>query len=175
MIRVLTFAAVALALAACASTPPAPPYAAATSDTSAGYSETQIESTRYFVTYRAPSGAEAARLDDYALLRAAELTLQNGRDWFWVDRHTLDRPEDGRSSGPSIGVGIGGGSYGRHSGASVGVGMNFPRGQRSQSGVRARGATYEIRFGEGPKPDDANAYDARSTQQSIRARISTAG
>jgi hypothetical protein len=175
MIRILSFAAAAFALAACASTPPAPPYAAATSDTSAGYSETQIESTRYFVTYRAPNGAEAARLEDYALLRAAELTLQNGRDWFWVDRRSLDRQEDGRSNGPSLGVGIGGGSYGRRSGASVGVGMSFPLGQRSERGVQARGATYEIRFGEGPKPDEANAYDARSTQQSIRARISTAG
>ena len=174
MIRVLTFATAALALAACATTTAPPPYAAAASATSAGYSETQIESTRYFVTYRAPGGAEAARLEDYALLRAAELTLQNGRDWFWVDRRTLDQQDDGRSSGPSIGVGIGGGSYGRHSGASVGVGMTFPIGQ-SQRGVRARGATFEIRFGEGVKPDDANAYDARSTQQAIRARISTAG
>ena len=68
MIRVLSFVAAAFALVACASTPAAPPYAAATSATSAGYSETQIESNRYFVTYRAPSGAEAARLEDYALL-----------------------------------------------------------------------------------------------------------
>jgi hypothetical protein len=174
MIRVLTFAAAAFALAACASTPPAPPYAAASSPTSAGYSETQIESTRYFVTYRAPSGAEAARLEDYALLRSAELTLQNGRDWFWVDRRSFDQQEDGRASGPSLGVGIGGGSYGRRSGASVGVGMTFPLGSRDRPD-RARGATYEIRFGEGPKPDDANAYDARSTAQAIRARISMAG
>ena len=111
MIRVLSFVAAAFALAACASPPAAPPYAAATSGTSAGYSETQIESNRYFVTYRAPSGAEAARLEDYALLRAAELTLQNGHEWFWVDRRTLDQQGSSRSSGPSLGVGIGGGSF----------------------------------------------------------------
>lgn len=175
MIRVLTFAATAFLLAACASTPTAPPYGAATSPTSAGYSETQIESTRYFVTYRAPGGADVARLEDYALLRAAELTLQNGHEWFWVDRRTFDRQEDGRSRGPSIGIGVGGASYGRHSGASVGVGMTFPLGQQNQSGGWARGATYEIRFGEGAKPDDPNAYDARSAQQAIRARISTTG
>lgn len=174
MMRVLTFAAAAFALAACATTPAAPPYGAAASPTSAGYSETQIESNRYFVTYRAPSGAETTRLQDYALLRAAELTLQNGRSWFWVDRQTIDQQEDGRNSGPSIGVGIGGGSFGRHSGASVGVGMTFPLGSRDTP-ARARGATFEIRFGDGPKPDDANAYDARSTQQAIRNRISTAG
>ncbi|MEQ1818083.1 MAG: hypothetical protein ABL871_05680 [Terricaulis sp.] len=173
MMRILTFAAAAFALAACATAAP-PPYGAATSATSAGYSETQIEATRYFVSFRAPAGAEAARLEDYALLRAAELTLANGRDWFWVDRRTLDNQNDGRRSGPSIGVGVGGGSYGRSSGASVGVGMTFPLGQ-SNRGVQARGATYEIRFGEGVKPDDANAYDARSTQQAIRSRINSGG
>lgn len=170
--RVLTFVAAAFALAACATAAP-PPYGAAASATSAGYSETQIESTRYFVSFRAPNGADAARLEDYALLRAAELTLANGRDWFWVDRRTLDGQNDGRRSGPSLGIGVGGGSYGRHSGASVGVGMTFPLGQ--SQGVQARGATYEIRFGEGAKPDDANAYDARSTQQAIRARINSGG
>ncbi|MBX3428853.1 MAG: hypothetical protein KF779_04655 [Hyphomonadaceae bacterium] len=171
MTRVLTFIAAAFALAACASATP-PPYGAAVSATSAGYSETQIEASRYFVTFRAPGGADASRLEDYALLRAAELTLANGHDWFWVDRRSLDQQSDGRSSGPSLGVGIGGGSYGRHTGASVGVGMTFPLG-RSDRGVQARGATYEIRFGEGPKPDDANAYDATSTRQSIRARVAS--
>lgn len=173
MMRVLTFAAAAFALAACATAAP-PPYGAASSATSAGYSETQIELTRYFVTFRAPAGADAARLEDYALLRAAELTLASGREWFWVDRRTLDGQNEGRRSGPSLGIGVGGGSYGRHSGASVGVGMTFPLGQNNQ-GVQARGATYEIRFGEGVKPDDANAYDARSTQQAIRSRISSGG
>ena len=174
MIRVLTFAAAALALAACASTPAPPPYAAASSSTSAGYSETQIESNRYFVTYRAPSTAEVARLEDYALLRAAELTLANGRDWFWVDRRTIDQEQDARNNGPSIGVGVGGGSYGRRSGASVGVGFNIPLGNQDRR-ARARGATYEVRLGEGPKPDEPNAYDARSTAQAIRTRIAPVG
>ena len=173
MIRVLAFAAV-LALTACATTGAPPPYAAAASPTSAGYFETQIESTRYFVNYRAPSGAEAARLEDYALLRAAELTLQNGRDWFWVDRRTLDQQDDGRSSGPRIGVGVGGATFGGNSSAGVGVGMTFPLGS-GQAGLRARGATLEVRFGEGLKPDDANAYDARSTSANLRARIASAG
>lgn len=173
MIRVFAIAAV-LALSACATAAP-PPYAASASPAAAGYSETQIESTRYFVSFRAPGGAEAARLEDYALLRAAELTLENGREWFWVDRRTLDQQSDGRSSGPSIGIGVGGGSFGRHSGASVGVGMTFPIGNGGQSGPRARAATLEVRFGEGPKPDDANAYDARSTSANLRSRIAVGG
>lgn len=175
MIRILIFAAAAFGLAACATTPPALPYTAANSSTALGYSETQIESNRYFVRYRVTSPAEVSQLEDYALLRSAELTLENGRDWFWVDRRTLDQQEDARSSGPSIGIGIGGGSYGRRSGASVGVGMTFPLGNREEAAPRARGTTFEIRFGDGVKPDDANAYDARSTAQSIRSRLPPAG
>ena len=43
-------------------------------------------------------------------------------------------------------------------------------GQQRRSQL-ARAATLEIRFGQGPKPDDANAYDANSTASSLRARI----
>lgn len=163
MIRLSALAAVSL-LAACVSMPP--PYAPATSARATGYSESQIESDRYSVTYRAASGAEASLLQDYALLRAAELTLTSGRDWFWVDRRTLDETPQG--GGPSVGIGVGGGSWGGRSGASVGVGVNFPLGGQRQ---RARSATLEIRFGEGPKQPAENAYDARSTAANLRARL----
>lgn len=165
MIRTFTLAAAALGLSACATTPP--PYTAAASPTSLGYSDQQIESNRFFVTYRAPSGADPALLQDYALLRAAEITLANGREWFWVDRRTVD--EEGRyGGGPSVGVGVGGGRWGGRSGASVGVGVNFPLGG---GGQRARSATLEIRLGEGPKPDDPNTYDANAVSSNLRARL----
>jgi hypothetical protein len=169
MIRTIAIIAAAATLAACATAPP-PPYTAAASSVSLGYSETQIESNRYFVTYRAPNGADTAVLEDYALLRAADLTLQNGREWFWVDRRSIDQ-HYANGAGPSIGVGVGGGSWGSRSGASVGVGVNFPIGG-GHAGERARSATLEIRFGEGPKPDDPNAYDARTVADNLRARTS---
>ncbi len=172
MLRHVTLVAAALLLSACASSG-LPPYAAATSQTGAGYSETQIESNRYFVTYRAAGATDAAVLEDYAMLRAAELALQNGRDWFWLDRRTLDQ-QSTRSSGPSIGVGIGGGSFGGRGGVTGGVGINIPLGGQS-AGQRARSATVEVRLGEGPKPDQPNAYDARSLSLNIRARIASAG
>jgi hypothetical protein len=165
MFRPLILAA-ALALSACASTPT---YTPAASATSAGYSETQIESNRYFVTYRAGGAADASLIQDYALLRAADLTLQSGHDWFWVDRRNVDQNET-RSSGPSLGVGIGTSSGGYRSGTSVGVGINFPigSGQRTQT---ARSATLEVRFGDGVKPDAENAYDAREVSANLRARL----
>jgi hypothetical protein len=169
MIRTVLAVAAAATLAACASVPP--PYTAAASSGAVGYSETQIEANRYFVTYRAPSGADAALLQDYALLRAADITLENGREWFWVDRRTVDeRYSDSR--GPSVGVGVGGGSWGRHSGASVGVGVSLPIGG---SGHRAYAATLEVRFGEGPRPDEPNTYDARAVSTNLRARMAPTG
>ena len=164
MIRFLApLIASALALAACAA---APSYAPATTPGGAGYFERQIEANRYFVTYRASGEADAQMLQDFALLRAAELTLQQGGAWFWVDRRALD--EAGAPSGPRLGVSVGGGSIGGRGGVGVGVGMSFPLGG---GGVRAHSATVEMRIGEGPKPDDPNAFDARATAAHLRARL----
>jgi hypothetical protein len=157
----------ALALAACAT---APTYVAATGPNAAGYTHTQIERNRFFVTYRAPGGGEARLVEDFALLRAAELTLEQGADWFIVDRRSTDA-RDGAASGPRIGVGVGGGSFGRRSGVSTGVGVSFPIGG---GGPRATACTLEIRTGTGPKPEDANAYDARAVSASLRAQIARA-
>ena len=170
MIRRIFCAAALVALAACASTPPV--YGPSIAPERAGFSETQIESNRFFVTFRAPNGAEETLLQDYALLRAADVTLQNGGDWFWVDRRTTDGSSSSVPRGPTIGVGVGGGSWGRRSGTSVGVGMSFPLGGGG-GGPRATAATLEIRTGTGPKPDDANAYDARAVAASLRTRLQT--
>ncbi|GAM99231.1 hypothetical protein U91I_02876 [alpha proteobacterium U9-1i] len=154
-------------MTACASTPV---YGPALAPGRAGFTETQIEANRFFVTYRAPNGAEETLLQDYALLRAADITLANGRDWFWVDRRTTDGAASAYR-GPSFGVGVGGGSWGRRSGGGVSVGMNFPLG--GGGGARATAATLEIRLGSGVKPDEANAYDARAVAASLRAQFGT--
>ena len=158
----------ALTLAACASTPV---YRPSPAPNAAGYSETQVESNRFFVTYRAGGSADAQLLSDYALLRAAELTLQNGRDWFWVDRRTTDANAGAYSSGPSVGVSIGGGNFGRRSGVGGSVGLSFPIG--GSGGARASAATLEIRFGEGVKPDNPNTYDAHAVSANLRSRLMT--
>lgn len=155
----------AFALAACAS---APTYQPAGTAGGPGYSETQVEANRYFVTYRAKGRADASLLQDMALLRAADLTLMQNQDWFIVDRRSTDAGA-GRGGGPSVGVSVGGGSWGGNSGVGVGVGMSLPIGRGG--GERASAATVEIRTGSGPKPDDPNAYDARSVAASLRSRI----
>lgn len=166
MIRAFIATLALAAVTACASAPP--PYTPAASASAAGYSERQIEDNRYFVTYRASGAADPALLQDYALLRAADITLERGRSWFWVDRRSVDETAS-RGNGVSIGLGAGGGSFGSRSGTFGSVGVNVPVG--GGGGGRASAATVEIRLGEGAKPDDPNAYDARAISTNIRARL----
>ncbi len=151
-----------LALAGCA-TPSA--YAPAERPGAAGFTETRIESDRYRVSFRGSSADSPERVADLALLRAAELTIGAGYNWFVVD-HRYQEAAPGRG-GPRVSVGVGGGSYGGSSGVGVGVGVGLPLGGREGPSA----AVLEIRLGRGEKPADVNAYDAREVQSAVRARM----
>ena len=153
----LVFSA-ALVLFACA-TPPS--YGPATSARSIGYSDSAIETDRYRVTYR---GGDQATAHDFALLRAADLTLAKGHDWFRVTNASIK--EEGDSSGTSISVGGSTGSYRGRSSTGVGVGIGFPLGTS-----RVSEQTLEILMSSGPRPDGSNVYDAKSVSESIGAKI----
>ncbi len=155
MNRVLLIAAASLSLAACA-TPTV--YAPSTgAPTSVGFTDYRIETGRYRVSYTGGGGAPMAQVADYALLRAAEVALRDGYDWFRVvDRQdrTIGAGAGGR---PRVSVGVGsGGGWGRRSGVSVGVGTSF-----DLSGGPALSRTLEVMAGKGPVPKDRDVYDAR--------------
>ena len=155
---VVAFSGALILLAACAGTPT---YAPATEPGGIGYSETAIESDRYRVTYR---GGDQALARDYALLRAADLTLAKGYDWFRVTNSSVE--EDYAAGGPRVSVGGSTGTWGRHSTSGVGVGIGIPIG-----GTGPAVQTFEIVLGSGDKPADPDVYDARSVSQSVRARL----
>lgn len=142
-----------LSLSACAATPTV--YRAALGPQAAvGYSEYRLEAGRYRVTFQGGAGAPEAQVADYALLRAAELALRDGYDWFVVaDRSTT---VSGRGSGPRLSVGGGSASFGRHSGIGVGLGTSFDLGPGP-----AYARSIEVVFGKGPAPREREAYDAR--------------
>jgi hypothetical protein len=126
-----------------------------------GFSEQKIENDRLRVTFR--GAGPDAQINDYALLRAADLTLQEGYDWFRVVQR--DRGVS-PSSGPRMSVGTGGTSFGRRSAVGVGLGTSFDLG-----GGPVRTVSLEIKLGKGPVPTDREVYDARSVSQSIRSRL----
>ena len=148
----------ALALTACASLAP---YGAQMGPNGQGYSEQRIESNRYRVTYNGVGAA--GRVADWALVRAADLTTEQGYDWFEVTQSWTDgRPGGAGGFSPSVSIGGGSSRYGGYSasGVGVGVGLNF-------SGPQPTSTTLEVVLGRGQKPDRPNAYDARAVQSSI--------
>ena len=54
-----------------------------------GFTEQRLEANRYRITFRGNSITPLPVVENYLLFRAAELTLQNGYDWFEiVDKKT---------------------------------------------------------------------------------------
>lgn len=148
----------ALALTACASLAP---YGAQRGPGGQGYSEQRIESNRYRVSYNGVGAA--GRVADYALLRAADLTTEQGYDWFEITQSWTDgRPGGEGGVRPSVSIGGGSSRYGGYSasGVGVGLGLNF-------TGPQPTSTALEIVLGRGQKPDRPNAYDARAIQGSI--------
>jgi hypothetical protein len=165
MIRARCLAAmgVLLGLAACASAPAL--YQAATG--TLGYSDQQIESNRYRVSFSGNSATPLDKVQDYALYRAAELTLANGADYFKVvSRNT--QSNSGGYGGPSFGVGVGGGS------GNVGVGLSSILGGGYAQGNYT--VTMDILTFQGTKPaNETDAYDAHEVVRRLEPTIQRPG
>jgi hypothetical protein len=151
-----------LALTACTSTPT--PYQATTNGF--GFSDQQLESNRYRVSFSGNSATSRDAVQNYALYRAAELTLANGDDYFRVVNRSTDSSSSG-VGGPQVGVGVGSGG----SGSGLGVGLSTFLG-----GAGGYGETYTVSLDiltfQGTKPaDDQDAYDAHELVRRLEPSI----
>ena len=153
-----------LLLAACASAPT--PYQAAQGGF--GYSEQQIEESRYRVSFAGNAATTRPTVEDYLLYRAAELTVQTGHDWFEVvDRNTVQE-YSGYGGSPEMGVGVG-------SGGGFGVGLSLPvLGGGGGSGSYTASMDVLVRDGEKPQ-ENADAYDAFSVISRLQPKILAGG
>lgn len=89
-----------VSLSACMTATPYQPATAGRSASSGGYSDTQIESNRFRVSFKGNSLTARETVERYLLYRAAELTLQNGYDYFVLaDRDTEKRTDIIREPG----------------------------------------------------------------------------
>ena len=70
-----------------------------------GFTERQVEANRFLVTFAGNSVTDRDTVERYLLFRAAELTLQNGFDYFVM----VDRETDRQARTYSTGTGFGGG------------------------------------------------------------------
>ena len=161
-LRRLGAALLLLGLGACASAPT--PYRAASDGF--GYRDQQIESNRYRVSFSGNAATDLDAVQDYALYRAAELTLANGADYFRV----VDRNTESRSTGvggPRVGVGVGSGS-----GSGLGIGLSTILGGYGGGYAEDYTVAMDILTFEGTKPADAeDAYDAREVIRRLQPAI----
>lgn len=161
MKRLLLTAALCAGLSACVSAPTV--YTAANGPEAVGFSSYRIEPGRYRVTFRGGPGGSPEQVSDYALLRAADIALADGYDWFRVSDRMMRQA--GSNSGPRVSLGTGGGSYGRGGGVGIGLGTSFDLG-----GGPALAQTIEVVMGKGEKPSGADVYDARGLRSALGPR-----
>ncbi len=160
-------------VAACAS---APDYREARRDGAEGYASRQAEANRHLVTYTGGEGDSARSVRDKALLRAAELTLEQGGDWFEVansetseDTSTDVRFESGGLE-PSPVVTRQCGLLGCTS--RVEPATRFGTAQRIEETATVYAHSIDIIIHSGLKPlDNPRAYDAAQTAANLRASL----
>ena len=172
--------AAGLALAACATATPYQP--AGVNGQRGGYAEQRVESNRYRVSFSGNSVTSREQVEMSLLLRSAELTVENGYDWFATVNRATDR--DTRIVGtPDPFYSRYNSFYGPYWGPSwryyrSGFWSPWDRwGPWGPQDIDTRQidryeASAEIIMGRGPKPaDDPNAFDAREVVQNLSSRV----
>jgi len=179
-------AAIALSagLAGCVTTPtPYQPYAKSKT-TSGGFSEVRIENNRYRVTFAGNTLTTRQTVEGYLLYRAAELTVQNGYDWFSMADRTTDRKTRTYvDPDPFYSPWYGGYGYWRPYWRYYGGGYGwrgwdpfwgdpFWGGRVDVRTVDRFEAFAEVVMEKGQKPEgDVRAFDARAVMQNLGPRI----
>jgi len=160
-----------ITLGACASRPG---YAPASSSTAAGYSDQMIARDRYRVHYTGTRSMSSAEVQDYALMRAAQLTLEQGGAWFEVVDANTDANARNRYSietdfGPDYAVQRSCGLLG----CTTTVVPVMTRTQRESVETRTvYEHSMEIVIGSGPKlAGSPRVYDAKDTFSTLNSRL----
>ncbi len=163
----VSIAAASLGLAACESGPT--PYQASTK-WEGGYSESKIEETRYRISFKGNSLTERERVETYMLYRAAELTLQQGYDYFTIVSRDTDKDRRIRSSPGYVDTRL---SYmyyvPRH--GWVAAWEPYWATPSHYEEITRYEATAEIVLGKGQKGSDPNAFDARDVSKNLAGQI----
>jgi hypothetical protein len=129
-----------------------------------GYSEQQLESDRYRVTFSGNSVTPRDTVQNYLLHRAAEVTLESGHDYFTVVDQDLERSTTYHGSGFNDFAW----GPGRHSHRAFGLGF----GNYTAYPIDSYTAFADIVMADGEKPaGEVNAYDARDVLRQLGPTI----
>jgi hypothetical protein len=145
-------------LQACASYSPYQP----ASSQGYGYSQTQLSDTQFRIDFKARD-IERGEAVNYAMLRAAELTLEKGFDWFEV----VDRESDTTKPRATTRFGFGISRFGSMNPFSnLNAGVAVGGGNSNQADV-----LLEIIMGKGIRPDVKKVYSAKELAKNLRQSL----
>ena len=165
--------AATLILLAC-STPTPYQRVSAANPSAGGYSEQQIETNRWKVTFSGNSLTSRDTVERYLLFRAAQLTTQQGYDWFEAaDRSVHDNSHYYSDPDPFF-ADWGGAYWHMYRGNSFwGGGYWGSEGLASidVEKVTSYDATVEVLMGHGSKPSDPDAYTAQDVINHLQSSI----
>lgn len=144
--------AAGLLLSACATVTPYQPLSEGE-----GYAEQRIESTRYRVSFAGNSITPRETVENYLLFRAAELTLQQGYDYFVLTGGDTDSQTRYQQTVSAFG---GFGWYSRYPAFDIGVATSNP--------ITEYQAQAYVTMYKGKRPADAaSAFDAREVRTNL--------
>lgn len=182
MRRLLLAAVAGLTLAGLSACETATPYQPlnASHAASGGYSDHQIETNRFQVSFSGNSVTSRETVERYLLFRAAELTLSQGNDWFEAEGRYTDRKTEtyadpdpwGCSYGPGWCSGFWGPRWRFYRRGAWGAWDPWMRQPLEVHEITRYTASAEIIMGKGAKPaGDHRAFDAREVLQHLSQGI----
>lgn len=178
MLKIISTLGLAFILTACATSTP---YQQATGDRGFGFSDQRIEQNRFRITFRGNSSTPRETVENSILYRAAELTVQEGFDYFVIiENDTEARTTFSTTGSPAF---VGGSRFGRGGfrrpffrrgyafpyyayGFGWGGGSGFNSYTRE---ITRYSAVAFVAMFEGEKPlDDVNAFDGREVISNLQ-------
>ena len=177
MQRVVLAGVLMLAMAACATSTP---YGPASSSGGYGFNEQRIEDNRYRISFRGNSLTSRETVENFLLFRAAELTVQNGYDYFIVvEGDTETRTSYSIPANPAFFGTYGYGYPGRHYAFpyyAYGWGWGYPYNDRYAREITRYSALAFVTMHKGDKPvDNPQAFDARDVMTNLAPLVSQVG
>ncbi|MCV6605699.1 MAG: hypothetical protein OIF34_10365 [Porticoccaceae bacterium] len=169
--KVLIVAALAILLVGCGGSN----YRAATSHGDYGYTETQLRENIYRLQYLSKKSATGAQSSDFALLRAAELTLRHNYPYFVI----LDRADEVRDATNHIAgrrrTEVTFNNYDRTTGSGNGTAVTRVNGSATFLSAEPRSLLL-VRFVKDRQPvADKLIYDAQFVRDSITEKYQLTG
>lgn len=164
-------AAAALLLAGCMT---ATPYAPAAPGHREGFSESRIDQDHWRVSFSGNSATPRDTVETYLLYRAAELTVQQGYDWFETTQRSTERKSTYVPTGPDPwGYGPFWHPYWRYYRHGFWGPWGDPFwGDYEVEQIDRFQATAEIVMHKGSKPEgDKHAFDAHEVMTNLGPRV----